>query len=71
MVTKDFPDFTKTEKSRKNYTASMTSGVTQLKEKERFIYPELTKVNFFNCEINIPKQIEVMLENHSDLNAEF
>lgn len=35
------------------------------------MYPLLERLEFFNCEINKPKQLEISLENLSDLNTEF
>lgn len=67
-------DFGKT-KSKKFTTYTLASGLGSQsiasKEREKLVYPLLEKVEFFNCEINKPRQLDIVLENLSDLDTEF
>jgi hypothetical protein len=62
-------------KSKKFTTVTLTSGFASAsigsREKETTVYPMLERLEFFNCEINKPRQIDISLENLSDLNTEF
>jgi len=53
------------------HTSGFASGSIGSREKETTVYPLLEKLEFFNCEINKPRQLDISLENLSDLNTEF
>lgn len=38
-----------------------------LLENEKLVYPLLEELNFYNCEINQVKQVEIIIENDSGL----
>lgn len=73
-VRETMEDFVKT-KSKKYTTMTHASGFASTSivsgQKEKVIYPNLEKVEFFNCIINTPKQIDIILANLSDLDTDF
>lgn len=52
--------------SASSFTASMKSSKNLL-ENEKLVYPILEELNFYNCEINQVKQVEIIIENDSGL----
>jgi hypothetical protein len=47
----------------------MKSSKTGFHEQEKIIYPFLEEINFYNCEINQVRQMEIIIENDSGLTA--
>lgn len=42
-----------------------------LLENEKIVYPLLEELNFYNCEINQVRQVEIIIENDSGLTTEY
>ena len=51
-----------------NYSKTSSKN---LMENEKIIYPALEELNFYNCEINQVKQVEIIIENDSGLTTEY
>lgn len=49
----------------------MSSSTKNVFENEKIIYPFLQELNFYNCEINQVKQVEIIIENDSGLTTEY
>ena len=56
--------------SASSFNASMKSSKNLL-ENEKLVYPNLEELNFYNCEINQVRQVEIIIENDSGLTTEY
>lgn len=52
-------------------TSSFKSSKNTQYEGEKLVYPLLEELNFYNCEINQVKQLEIIIENDSGLTTEY